>query len=140
LIGRSRGIRIRGRSVVSACLNADVAAPNTGKTKLEKIKEVIEMEGKYLVGTYVRSPVVVERGEGCKLYDVEGKEYLDLSGGIAVNALGHGDVDWLKAVVEQAATLTHTSNIFYTIPQVCACYYMSELYQFLHIYVLVCTL
>jgi len=112
---------------VSACLNVDVAAPNTGKTKLEKIKDVIEKEGKFLVRTYVRTPVVVERGEGCKLYDVEGKEYLDLSAGIAVNALGHGDVDWLKAVVEQAATLTHTSNIFYTIPQVWACYSMSDL-------------
>lgn len=132
--GRSPGIQIRGRSVVSACLNADVAAPNTGKTKLEKTKDVIEMEGKYVVGTYARTPVVLERGEGCKLYDVEGREYLDLSAGIAVNALGHGDVDWLKAVVEQASTLTHTSNIFHTIPQVTACYYMSELYQFLHLY------
>ena len=62
--------------------------------------------------------MVLERGEGCKLYDVEGNEYLDLSAGIAVNALGHGDADWLKAVVEQAGTLTHTSNIFHTIPQV----------------------
>ncbi|BAT81984.1 Acetylornithine aminotransferase [Vigna angularis] len=118
LIGRSPGIQIRGRSVVRACLNVDVAAPNTGKAKLAKIKDVIEMEGKLLVGTYARTAVVLERGEGCKLYDVEGKEYLDLSAGIAVNALGHGDVDWLKAVVEQAATLTHTSNVFYTIPQV----------------------
>ncbi|WVY97066.1 hypothetical protein V8G54_029217 [Vigna mungo] len=91
LIGRSPGIQIRGRNVVSACLNADVAAPNTGKTKLEKIKAVIEMEGKFLVGTYARTPVVLERGEGCKLYDVEGKEYLDLSAGIAVNALGHDE-------------------------------------------------
>ncbi|KAK7327241.1 hypothetical protein VNO80_31606 [Phaseolus coccineus] len=118
LSGRTPVIQIRGRCIVSACLNVDVAAHNTGKSKLEKTKDVIEMEGKLLVGTYARTPVVLERGEGCKLYDVEGREYLDLSAGIAVNALGHGDVDWLKAVVEQAATLTHTSNIFYTIPQV----------------------
>lgn len=86
----------------------------------EKTKEVIEDEAKYLVGTYARAPVVLERGKGCKVYDVEGKEYLDLSGGIAVNALGHGDDDWLKAVVEQAATLTHVSNVYYSIPQVWA--------------------
>ncbi|KAL2348862.1 hypothetical protein Fmac_002862 [Flemingia macrophylla] len=76
------------------------------------------MEGKVLVGTYGRTEVVIVRGEGCKVYDIEGREYLDLNGGIAVNALGHGDADWLKAVVEQAGTLTHTSNMFYTIPQV----------------------
>ncbi|KAL2348875.1 hypothetical protein Fmac_002875 [Flemingia macrophylla] len=76
------------------------------------------MERKFLVGTYERTKMVIERGEGCKLYDIEGREYLDLTAGIAVNALGHGDADWLKAVVEQAGTLTHTSNMFYTIPQV----------------------
>jgi acetylornithine aminotransferase len=96
----------------------DVGAANAGKIASEKTKEVIENEGKFLVGTYARVPVVLERGEGCKVYDVEGREYLDLSAGIAVNALGHGDADWLKAVVDQAGTLTHTSNIFYSIPQV----------------------
>lgn len=126
LVGRCPVVQIRCRRVVSACLNVDVDAPNTGNTTSEKkkTKDVIEMEGMYLVGTYARTPVVLERGEGCKLYDVEGNEYLDLSAGIAVNALGHGDADWLKAVVEQAGTLTHTSNIFHTIPQVRACYYM----------------
>ncbi|GLT52903.1 hypothetical protein SLA2020_262120 [Shorea laevis] len=58
------------------------------------------------------------QGKGCKLYDVEGREYLDMSAGIAVNALGHGDEDWLKAVVEQASTLTHVSNMYYSLPQV----------------------
>ncbi|KAL2319821.1 hypothetical protein Fmac_028790 [Flemingia macrophylla] len=114
-VGTSPVVQIRWRGVVSvsACLNVDA-----GKTALERTKDVMEMEGRYLVGTYARTPVVLERGEGCKLYDVEGREYLDLSSGIAVNALGHGDADWLKAVVDQAGTLTHTSNIFYTIPQV----------------------
>ncbi|TKY51055.1 Acetylornithine aminotransferase [Spatholobus suberectus] len=118
LVGRSRVIQFRCQRVVSACLNVDVDAPNTGKMTMEKTKDVIEMEGKFLVGTYARTPVVLVRGEGCKLYDVEGREYLDLSAGIAVNALGYGDADWLKAVVEQAGTLNHTSNIFYTIPQI----------------------
>lgn len=91
---------------------------NAGKLGHLKSKEVIEAEAKVLVGTYQRAPVVLESGKGCKLYDVEGREYLDLSSGIAVNALGHVDEDWLKAVIEQANTLTHVSNIYYSIPQV----------------------
>ncbi|KAJ1439573.1 Pyridoxal phosphate-dependent transferase, major domain [Sesbania bispinosa] len=98
LVGGRPVIQINSRRVVSACLNVDVDTANAGKIVLEKTKAVIEMEGKFLVGTYARIPVVLERGEGCKLYDVEGREYLDLSAGIAVNALGHGDADWLKAV------------------------------------------
>lgn len=87
-------------------------------SKLGLAKEVMEAEAKVLVGTYARAPVVLASGKGCKLYDVEGREYLDLSAGIAVNSLGHGDEDWLKAVVEQASTLTHVSNMYYSIPQV----------------------
>ncbi|KAL2327202.1 hypothetical protein Fmac_020629 [Flemingia macrophylla] len=119
-VGTSPAVRIRCRRVVSvsACLDVSVDAPNGGKTALGKTKSVMEMEGKVLVGTYERTEVVIVRGEGCKLYDIEGREYLDLNDGIAGNALGHGDADWLKAVVEQAGTLTHTSNMFYTIPQV----------------------
>lgn len=61
---------------------------------------------------------MLSSGKGCKLYDVEGREYLDLTSGIAVNALGHGDPDWVRAVTQQADVLTHVSNIFYSIPQV----------------------
>ncbi|KAA8541960.1 hypothetical protein F0562_023112 [Nyssa sinensis] len=78
----------------------------------------MEAEGTVLVGTYARTPVVLSSGKGCKLFDVEGREYLDMTSGIAVNALGHGDPDWVKAVMEQANTLTHVSNVFYSIPQV----------------------
>ncbi|CAJ2669958.1 unnamed protein product [Trifolium pratense] len=105
-----------------ASLKVDIGTPTTkvdeSVKKKKTTKEVIEEEGKYLVGTYARAPIVLEKGKGCKLYDVEGNEYLDLSGGIAVNALGHGDDDWLKAVVEQAGLLTHVSNVYHSIPQV----------------------
>lgn len=95
--------------------------PDSAAAKLgiPKSKEVMEAEAKVLVGTYARAPVVLESGNGCKLVDVEGREYLDMSSGIAVNALGHGDEDWLRAVAQQAATLTHVSNMYYSIPQVC---------------------
>ena len=104
---------------MTACLSLDVKAPDAAsKSGSLKSKEVIEKEAKVLVGTYGRTPVVLASGKGCKLIDIEGREYLDLSSGIAVNALGHGDEDWLKAVVEQANTLTHVSNVYYSIPQV----------------------
>lgn len=75
-------------------------------------------EARVLVGTYARAPVVLVSGKGCKLFDAEGREYLDMTSGIAVNALGHGDPDWVRAVTEQASVLTHVSNVYYTIPQV----------------------
>lgn len=111
---------------ITACHSVGVEAPNVvGVASVggdgNRTKEVIEDEGRFLVGTYARAPVVLESGKGCKVYDVEGKEYLDLSAGIAVNALGHADADWLKAVLDQAATLTHVSNIYYSLPQVWAC-------------------
>lgn len=62
--------------------------------------------------------MVFVSGKGCKLYDVEGNEYLDMTAGIAVNALGHGDPTWVKAVTEQAGKLAHVSNLFHTVPQV----------------------
>lgn len=76
------------------------------------------MEAKYLVGTYARAPVVIERGKGCKLYDVDGKEYLDLAAGIAVNALGHCYPEVVKTLKEQGSTLWHLSNVYYSLPQV----------------------
>ncbi|KAJ7527630.1 hypothetical protein O6H91_16G064400 [Diphasiastrum complanatum] len=81
-------------------------------------QEVIDAEARLLVNTYARVPVVFVRGEGCKLYDAEGKEYLDFAAGIAVNALGHADPLWVKAVSEQAATLAHVSNVYHSVPQV----------------------
>ncbi|KAF3950265.1 hypothetical protein CMV_023952 [Castanea mollissima] len=101
---------------VRACANVGVHAP--GSLKVGVSKEVMEAEGRIMVGTYARAPVVLSSGKGCKLYDPEGREYLDLSSGIAVNALGHGDPDWLRALSQQANTLTHVSNVYYSIPQV----------------------
>lgn len=103
-----------------SCINVDAKNVTTGSVGAgeEKSKELMEVEKRVLVGTYARTPVVLASGSGCKLVDVEGREYLDLSSGIAVNALGHGDRDWLEAVVEQANVLAHVSNVYYSIPQV----------------------
>ena len=77
-----------------------------------------ELAEKYLMQTGRRLPVTFVRGEGCLLYDEEGKEYLDLVAGIAVNLLGHAHPDIARTVGGQARTLIHTSNLYFTRPQV----------------------
>lgn len=73
---------------------------------------------KYLMQTYARQPISIVRGHGAKVYDMEGREYLDFVGGIAVNLLGHGHPDLVQAIQQQAAQLIHVSNLYYTEPQV----------------------
>ena len=73
---------------------------------------------KYLMQTYMRQPISIIRGHGAKVYDMEGREYLDFVGGIAVNLLGHGHPDLVQAIQQQAAQLIHVSNLYYTEPQV----------------------
>ena len=77
----------------------------------------IEMEKRYYMFTVRRQPVVIVRGDGTRVWDVEGKEYLDFISGWAVNNLGHCHPAITRAIVEQAATLLQTSNQFYTTPQ-----------------------
>jgi acetylornithine/N-succinyldiaminopimelate aminotransferase len=77
-----------------------------------------ELAEKYLMQTGRRLPVTFVRGQGCLVYDDEGREYLDLVAGIAVNLLGHSHPDVVAAVAGQARTLIHTSNLYYTQPQV----------------------
>jgi len=79
---------------------------------------IIADEARYVMQTYRRAEMVLERGEGDYLYDTDGRRYLDFMAGIAVVALGHSDPEVAAAVAEQAATLTHVSNLFHTIPQV----------------------
>jgi predicted acetylornithine/succinylornithine family transaminase len=64
-----------------------------------------------------RTPVVLVRGQGCRVWDEEGKSYLDMVGGWAVNTLGHSSPVIVDALTEQASQLIHTSNQFYTVPQ-----------------------
>ncbi|MDK2741978.1 MAG: acetylornithine transaminase [Nitrospira sp.] len=81
-------------------------------------EELKDEAAKYLMQTYGRQPVSIVRGRGAKVYDLEGREYLDFVGGIAVNILGHGHPDLVKTIQRQAAQLIHTSNLYYTEPQV----------------------
>lgn len=81
-------------------------------------KEVMDIESKVLVQSYARTPLVISKGKGSILVDSEGKEYIDMASGIAVNALGHSDPAWLQAVTQQAGELAHVSNLYYTWPMV----------------------
>jgi len=72
----------------------------------------------YIMQTYARVPLSIVRGQGCRVYDAEGREYLDFVAGVAVNALGHGHPDLVTAIEQQARHLIHTSNLYYSEPQV----------------------
>ena len=79
-------------------------------------EKVIKRDNKYVLHTYARSRVVLAEGHGMTAADPEGKRYLDFTSGIGVNSLGYCHPAWVKAVAEQAATLQHTSNLYYTAP------------------------
>ena len=77
-----------------------------------------QLESEYIMHTVVRVPLTLVRGEGARVWDESGREYLDFVGGWAVNSLGHCHPVVVEAVAEQARTLMQTSNQFYTIPQI----------------------
>ncbi|MFZ2446464.1 MAG: aspartate aminotransferase family protein [Syntrophobacteraceae bacterium] len=82
---------------------------------MEDIKQECQ---KYIFNTYARTPIAFVKGEGCRLWDDTGKEYLDFLAGIAVCSLGHCHPEVTRAIAENAAKLVHVSNLFYTYPQV----------------------
>src|SRR5260370_30710292 len=78
----------------------------------------MELEQKYYQSTFKRQPLVFVRGEGTRVWDADGKPYLDLVAGIAVNVLGHCHPAIVKAVQEQATQLVHVSNLYYNTRQI----------------------
>ena len=76
-----------------------------------------DMESKYYMHAANRYPMVIEKGEGTKLWDTNGNEYLDFTSGWAVNNIGHSNQVVADAIEQQSKTLLQTSNVFYTIPQ-----------------------
>jgi predicted acetylornithine/succinylornithine family transaminase len=80
------------------------------------VQEIMDLEAKYVVHTYNRPTFVLDHGQGMRVYDTEGKAYLDFLGGIAVSALGHSHPAILQAIEEQAPKLLHVSNLYHTAP------------------------
>jgi len=85
---------------------------------MTRSEEWIAQEKKYYAQTVRRQPVVIVRGQGTRVWDADGKEYLDFVAGWAVDNLGHCHPAVTQAIVEQAGTLLQTSNQFYTLPQI----------------------
>lgn len=78
--------------------------------------DIISTDKQYVANTYNRFPVELVSGKGSKVYDKDGKEYIDMGSGIGVTAFGIADTEWANAVSEQAAKLQHMSNLYYTQP------------------------
>src|SRR5262249_23571979 len=76
-------------------------------------RQIMDLERDFLLQNYARYPLVLDRGEGCYVYDVDGKRYLDLIAGIGVNALGHAHPRIVEVIREQAGLLIHSSNLYY---------------------------
>jgi acetylornithine/N-succinyldiaminopimelate aminotransferase len=76
-------------------------------------EEVIQRERQFVLQTYSRYPLVIERGKGVFLFDLDGKKYLDFVAGLGVNALGHAHPRIVKVIREQAARAIHLSNLYY---------------------------
>jgi acetylornithine/N-succinyldiaminopimelate aminotransferase len=84
-----------------------------------KTNELISISDKYVMNTYKRFPIALARGAGARLWDMDGKEYLDMTAGIAVCSLGHAHPAVVSAILKQAEVLMHVSNLYYTEPQTC---------------------
>ena len=79
-------------------------------------EELIKIEDDYFINTFTRQPVVLDHGEGVKVWDIDGNEYLDMFAGIAVNCLGHNHPKLVEAIKNQAEKLIHISSIYYNEP------------------------
>jgi acetylornithine aminotransferase len=79
--------------------------------------DIIDMADRVMAKTYKRFPIVLEKGKGCTVWDTLGRRYTDFVSGIAVCNLGHAHPGVSKALAEQANTLFHVSNLYYTVPQ-----------------------
>ena len=77
---------------------------------------VKQKDGEFIAATYARFPIVISEGKGSLLKDEEGKEYIDLGTGIAVNTFGAADDEWINAVTGQLNKVQHTSNLYFTKP------------------------
>lgn len=115
---KQQQMRVAAPAGRTAAIRAPTSARRTFVPRAVDAKKVMDEEAQYVLQTYARFPVVMTHGKGARVWDANGKEYIDLAAGIAVNALGHTDDRWLKTLVEQAGKLAHTSNLYHTSAQV----------------------
>ena len=94
-------------------MQKEASLPNPDPPQDSQTAAIVGEHTKYMVATYVRPPPMMVKGEGCYLWDIENRKYLDFTAGIAVNALGHCDPEMAKLIGQQARTLIHTSNLYH---------------------------
>lgn len=92
--------------------------PCSHRRKNMTFQELKTEEETYLMHTYGRFQIALEKGQGATLWDIEGKKYIDLTSGIGVNSLGHNNEALIDALTEQAHKIMHASNLYYTEPMV----------------------
>ena len=90
-----------------------MAKKRTSASKRVSPARILADESRYLMKTYRRPPAVFTHGRGCRVYDSQGREYLDFLGGIAVNALGHAHPRMVRVIRREAGRATHISNLFH---------------------------
>jgi acetylornithine/N-succinyldiaminopimelate aminotransferase len=112
---RSHGERVKLDFLLETVMNTVATPPVDSVTASNPstLERIAELEGKYLLHTYNRYPVVLARGKGVFVFDTEGKRYLDFVSGLGVNALGHAHPRIVKTIRDQAAKLLHISNLYY---------------------------
>ena len=111
----------RGRLVIANGRNVQLDTLAGGHTSLAAVAGCVKVtlddiqarESRHVLQTYRRQPVAFVRGSGPRLYDVDGREYLDFVTGIGVASLGHAHPGLAAVIADQAATLLHTSNLYY---------------------------
>ncbi|KAF4629605.1 hypothetical protein G7Y89_g8543 [Cudoniella acicularis] len=94
-------------------IHREAALPNADPAADSATAAMVNEQAPYMVKTYVRPPPMFVKGEGCYLWDVENRKYLDFTAGIAVNALGHCDPGMTRILAQQGQTLIHTSNLYH---------------------------
>lgn len=82
------------------------------------MKDYKKLDQNYVANTYGRFDLLIEKGDGAYFFDEAGKGYIDLGSGIAVNSVGANDAAWREAIIEQLGKIQHTSNLYYTKPQI----------------------
>ncbi len=98
---------------------ASSAKSGHNKKSAEQTKVLLSKGRKYYTQNYKPREVILDRGRGARIWDIEGKDYVDFGAGIAVCALGYAHPDMIGALREQAQKIWHTSNIFFTEPPIC---------------------
>jgi acetylornithine aminotransferase/acetylornithine/N-succinyldiaminopimelate aminotransferase len=108
---------LRAIVLLTSAMKEIVSTPPPPPLVHNQFESVKELFNKYVVPSYARFDLAFTRGEGSYVWDVRGKRYLDLGGGIAVNCLGHANAEITQALAEQSQRITHVSNLYYHEPQ-----------------------